>query len=769
MDSTKDETSSYVTYGMLHKNHEFVDWIRVDLEDDDMVRVQNANANILDDNSLKDMDERAFEKLKAQWQEISASEAVAKTSNETSLAKVQDSILMGKKLMASATAKTLTPETTSYGVFDADWNPVKLTPRNSDMDVAILLDAASKEGNNKGMRTYLTEKSVPRDGKLPIVPVRKSLHQQFLMKQSVQLFFRQGSIQMFAAAPFRHSPRTIYRFDLVNGGIDHTFLQKVQINNGQPGIDNKPSMNDKLIEMRSKMVTNTAEIQKSFKTGSEKFSNNFNTTVATTRDSIMNLTNKKTLLTSNSNDEAGEQTAAAAAGTPQQAPVKQRFGMMRMKMATNPFMKNSLLKTNQNKPNQEEGENKEAETPAAAPAAAPTPAPAANKLSQMKLRMSENTSRMRFGFGKKNAAQTEAAEKQNMTEKLNQMKLRMSENTTHMKQRMTENTNQMKILVTENTTQMKERMAQNTITMKTSFATKTPFWKKKATEAETKTDSEVNSFLSEEEFTFTIDDGEDDDASDLASSLAVPPSTPKVTTPSGYVALTFDDAPCRFSDRSHSQLENVLDLLKKYDAKATFMVISSFLADCHEADMIRLLQEGHELGNHGTHDESMEKTATSVESFVQDIEACNSKIEELQTKANTEVGVKWFRAPHARYTKIMEAGLAQKEMHNVMCDAYAACPVVEDGPWIAEMLNKQIRTGSIALLHMPEKCGFREHTLEALEKLLGHLQKRNFKVVSVGELHKLAEEVAETKKQEESKEGEEKVSTEAEEAVVELL
>ena len=85
------------------------------------------------------------------------------------------------------------------------------------------------------------------------------------------------------------------------------------------------------------------------------------------------------------------------------------------------------------------------------------------------------------------------------------------------------------------------------------------------------------------------------------------------------------------------------------------------------------------------------------------------------------------------------------------------------------MLNKQIKTGSIALLHMPEKCGFREHTLEALEKLLGHLQKRNFKVVSVGELNKLAEEVAETKKQEaeakkqeESKEAEEKVSTEAE-------
>jgi len=753
MDSTKDETSSYVTYGMLHKNHEFVDWVRVDLEEDDMVRVQNANANILDDNSLKDMDERAFEKLKAQWQEISVSETLSRSGSENSLAKVQDSILMGKKLLATASAKTLTPETTSYGVFDADWNPVKLSPRHTDVDVAILLQAASKEGNNKGLRTYLTQtlendptttqtdvtKNMVMAGKLPIVPVRKSVQQQFLTKQSVQLFFRQGSIQFFATSPLKHSPRTIYRFDMVNGVIDRTFWQKMMIN--QPAIEDKPSMNDRLVEFQSKVASNTAEIQKSFKTGTDEFQKKFTTSVSSTRESILNLTNKKSLLTSNNNEEAGE----TAAETPK-VPAKQRLSMMRMKMANNAFsMKNtfaskvsttkdSLLKTNQNKANQEAGESKEAEKPASP-----------SRMSQMKLRMAENTSRMRFGFGKKNvaSAQGEATEKATMTEKMSQMKVRMS----------------------ENTNQMKERMSQNTLNMKHTFAskmtaTKTSFWnisKKNSGEGETKADNDIDSFLSEEEFTFTIDGEDDDDESGLATALTVPSTTPKGSSPAGYVALSFDDAPCRFDDRSHSQLEHVLDLLKKYDAKATFMVISSFLADSHEADMIRLLQEGHELANHGVRDEAMDKMATSVETFVEALEECNSKIEALQTKANTEVGVKWFRAPQAKYTKIMEAGLAQKDMYNVMCDAYAACPIVEDGPWIADMLNKQIRTGSIAILHMPEKCGFREHTLEALEKLLKHLQKRNFKVVSIGELHKLAEQVAETKKQDESKEAQEKV------------
>ena len=803
----KDESSSYVTYGMLHKNHEFVDWVRVDLEEDDMVRVQNANANILDDNSLKDMDERAFEKLKAQWQEISVSEATSKTrgsgekTNSLPNTKVRDGILLGKKLLASASAKTLTPDSISYGVFDADWNPVKLSPRHSNVDVAILLHAASKEGKNNttattisettnttnnGMRTYLTgkletdpntthsdvtvTKSMVIDGKLPIVPVRRSIQQQFLIKQSVQLFFRKDSIQFFACFPLRYSPRTIYRFDMVNGGIDHTFWQKMKINNSnqtQPTIENnKPSMkmNEKLIEMRSKMASNTAEIQKTLRTGTDEFRTNFNTKVSTTKESILNLTSKKGLLSNNNNDDvAAADVAAAAAGEKAaekpKVPAKQRLSLMRMKtkMANNRFsMKNSfaskastttedshsLLETNQNKTSQE-GESKVVEKAQST----------TNKLAQMKLRMSENTSKMRFSFmNKKNVARTTEGEtskeavneKANMTDKLSQMKLKMS----------------------DNTNQMKERMSQNTLSMKTSFAskmatTKTSFWnvgKKNGGESKAgetaNTDSDVNSsFLSEEEFTFTIDGEDDDDnESGLMTALTVPSTTRRASSPAGYVALSFDDAPCRFEDRSHSQLETVLDLLKKYDAKATFMVISSFLADCHEPDMIRLLQEGHELANHGTRDKAMDKMATSVEVFVEALEECNSKIEELQKKADTEIGVKWFRAPQSRYTKIMEEGLVQKGMHNVMCDAYAACPIVEDGPWIADMLNKQIRNGSVALLHMPEKCGFREHTLEALEQLLEHLQKRNFKVVSIGELHKLAEEVANSKsKQEESK------------------
>jgi peptidoglycan/xylan/chitin deacetylase (PgdA/CDA1 family) len=371
----------------------------------------------------------------------------------------------------------------------------------------------------------------------------------------------------------------------------------------------------------------------------------------------------------------------------------------------------------------------------------------------MKQKMTENTNVM----------------KQKMTENTNVMKQKMTENTNVMKQRMTESTNVVKQRVTENTNEMTQKMNESTVNMRNLLTGKTSpsknklsLWnigkKKSHDEAEAKaaaatpedTDTmDIDSLLSES-FNFTIDG--DDDVAASSSKPALPASEP-----SGYVALSFDDAPCRFNDRGHSQMENVLDLLDKYDAKATFMVISSFLENSHEADMIRLLKEGHELANHGVRDEAMDKMATSVDVFLEALDECNTKITDLQKKADvSDIGVKWFRAPQSRYTKTMEEGLVARDMHNVMCDAYAACPIVEDGPWIASALSKQIRNGSIALLHMPEKMGFREHCLEALELLLEDLcKKRNFKVVTVGELQKLADEVAASKAKESGKAPEE--------------
>ncbi|MEO0852226.1 MAG: polysaccharide deacetylase family protein, partial [Cyanobacteria bacterium J06648_11] len=62
------------------------------------------------------------------------------------------------------------------------------------------------------------------------------------------------------------------------------------------------------------------------------------------------------------------------------------------------------------------------------------------------------------------------------------------------------------------------------------------------------------------------------------------------------VVLTIDDAP------APATTPQILDLLKQYDARATFFIIGA-LGRKHPDLLERIVAEGHELGNHTMRDE----------------------------------------------------------------------------------------------------------------------------------------------------------------------
>lgn len=202
----------------------------------------------------------------------------------------------------------------------------------------------------------------------------------------------------------------------------------------------------------------------------------------------------------------------------------------------------------------------------------------------------------------------------------------------------------------------------------------------------------------------------------------------------GHVALTIDDAPCRMG-RSSSLVPHVRALLNQHRALATFMVIGDFV-DVHEEDLVGLLEEGHELGNHGMHDRRADEE--SPDEFARNVSECSEKIRSIQRRAQREDGrVVWFRAPHGKYTEAMSVVLAQHGLTNVMCDTYACCPVIQDGAFIGETLARRCNPGSIILIHMPER-GIREWCLPALARLLEGLKKRGLQAVTVSKLAALA-------------------------------
>ncbi|CAE7890308.1 Peptidoglycan-N-acetylglucosamine deacetylase [Symbiodinium microadriaticum] len=177
----------------------------------------------------------------------------------------------------------------------------------------------------------------------------------------------------------------------------------------------------------------------------------------------------------------------------------------------------------------------------------------------------------------------------------------------------------------------------------------------------------------------------------------------------GYVALTFDDAPCRLGPKN-SMLPEIRALLKEHQAQATFMLLGKFVSGS-ENDLLDLLRDGHELGNHGLVDKSY--SASSATECEEMIDECSEQISDLQRRAGISSAFRWFRPPHGQMSSPMAEIVKHKGLKVLMCDAYACCPVIQDGDFIGRFLARRAEHGSIILLHMPEH-GFRARGLQVV-------------------------------------------------------
>ncbi len=96
--------------------------------------------------------------------------------------------------------------------------------------------------------------------------------------------------------------------------------------------------------------------------------------------------------------------------------------------------------------------------------------------------------------------------------------------------------------------------------------------------------------------------------------------------------LTFDDGPS-------SNTEAILDILKEYDAKATFFVIGNELTEETKEILTRMKEEGHSIGLHANN-HSYQQFYASTESLLTDYE-------QLFTTLKNEYGIETalFRFP----------------------------------------------------------------------------------------------------------------------------
>ena len=116
-------------------------------------------------------------------------------------------------------------------------------------------------------------------------------------------------------------------------------------------------------------------------------------------------------------------------------------------------------------------------------------------------------------------------------------------------------------------------------------------------------------------------------------TVAVQPDT----TPNAekLIALTFDDGP------SKTTMVEVLDLLEKYDVKATFFIVGRKLNELTLPVLQRALKEGHELANHSFNHVHMPEL--SEEKIVKEYTDCQTLIRDA-----LGVDMYYFRPPFGK-------------------------------------------------------------------------------------------------------------------------
>ena len=188
-----------------------------------------------------------------------------------------------------------------------------------------------------------------------------------------------------------------------------------------------------------------------------------------------------------------------------------------------------------------------------------------------------------------------------------------------------------------------------------------------------------------------------------------------VETNEKKIAITFD------STWGENNTNEILKILKKYDAKATFFLIGRWVEDFSN-DAKAINDYGHEIGNHSY--KHSDFTKVSKESMIREIREGDEAIKKI-----TGSTPKLFRVPNGAYNNI---AIDTINSSNHICIQWDADSIdwKNQGDEIEynRVINK-IKPGSIILFHNGAK-----YTPKTLERVLSKLSNEGYRFITVSDL-----------------------------------
>ena len=153
------------------------------------------------------------------------------------------------------------------------------------------------------------------------------------------------------------------------------------------------------------------------------------------------------------------------------------------------------------------------------------------------------------------------------------------------------------------------------------------------------------------------------------------------------VWITIDDGP------TPQQTEKILDVLDRYDARATFFVIGIRAKKFPEL-IKEILRRGHQVANHTFTHPSGSFWCAFPSTIFAEIDGCNDVIPREQRASRS-----YFRAPAGLKNSFVHRALRRRGMWLIGWTARGFDTSQRHPDQVAARILKQVRPGSIVLLH----------------------------------------------------------------------
>lgn len=190
-----------------------------------------------------------------------------------------------------------------------------------------------------------------------------------------------------------------------------------------------------------------------------------------------------------------------------------------------------------------------------------------------------------------------------------------------------------------------------------------------------------------------------------------------VETDEKVVSISFDAA------WGNEDTQELLDILDKYEIKATFFLVGSWV-DKYSEDVKNIYARGHDIGNHSTTHAHM--TRISKEQCIKELMDSHKKVQDL-----LGYDMDLFRPPYGDYNDSLVKTAKECGYYTVQWD-------VDSLDWkeygieheVKTVLNhKNLQNGSIILFHNDTK-----YTPQALVPIIEGLLEKGYKIIPISEL-----------------------------------